>query len=247
MNYFESQVLHNDQISEDIFVLTASRHGVHATAGQFFMLKCWDNELTLLRPISIFKAEADTLSFMYRLVGEGTHRLARLKPGDPVQLLGALGNGYPIETLSAKSVALVGGGVGIPPLCETAKELSAKNIIVDTFLGFKDDVFVLDDFVPYCRSLFISTETGREGHKGFVTDRLHPEDYDAVFTCGPEIMMRKVAAMCQEKSVPCWCSMEQRMACGIGACLGCSIKTADGMRRVCKDGPVFEAEKVFSI
>lgn len=247
MNCFESQVLHNDQISEDIFVLTASRHGVHAMAGQFFMLKCWDNELTLLRPISIFKTEADTLSFMYRLVGEGTHRLARLKPGDPVQLLGALGNGYPIETLSAKSVALVGGGVGIPPLCETAKELSAKNIIVDTFLGFKDDVFVLDDFVPYCRSLFISTETGSEGHKGFVTDLLHPQDYDAVFTCGPEIMMRKVAAMCQEKSVPCWCSMEQRMACGIGACLGCSIKTADGMRRVCKDGPVFEAEKVFSI
>lgn len=247
MNYFESKVLRNDRISEDIFVLTASRHGAPARAGQFFMLKCWDNELTLLRPISIFKAENDSLGFMYRLVGEGTRKLSRLKPGDPVQLLGALGNGYPIETLPAKSVALVGGGVGIPPLCETARELSSKNIIVDAFLGFKDDVFVLDDFVPYCRSLFISTETGNEGHKGFVTDLLHPEEYDAVFTCGPEIMMRKVAALCQEMSVPCWCSMEQRMACGIGACLGCSIPTADGMRRVCKDGPVFEAAKVFSI
>ncbi len=247
MNYFESKVLHNVRISEDIFVLTAARQGVPARAGQFFMLKCWDNELTLMRPVSIFKAEDDSLSFMYRTVGKGTHKLSQLKAGNPVQLLGALGNGYPIETLSAKSVALVGGGVGIPPLCETAKDLSSKNIIVDAFLGFKDDVFVLDDFVPYCRSLFISTETGSEGHKGFVTDLLHPEEYDAVFTCGPEIMMEKVAALCQEKSVPCWCSMERRMACGIGACLGCSIKTADGMRRVCKEGPVFEAQSIFSI
>ncbi len=246
MGYFESIVLAQFQLMDDIFVLTVERKGAPAAAGQFFMLKCWDKELTLMRPISIFKADEDMLSFMYRVVGEGTHKLSELKAGDTIQLLGALGTGYPIGKMHGK-VALVGGGLGIPPLCQTAKELSQQGVQVDVFLGYRDQLFAVEDFEPHCHGIFISTETGSEGYKGFITDLLKPEQYDAVFTCGPEVMMRNVASMCKEQQTPCWCSMEHRMACGIGACLGCSIRTTEGMKRVCKDGPVFPAKEIFSV
>lgn len=248
MQYFDSTVIRNDQIMEDIFVLVVERKGASAKAGQFYMLKCWDNELTLMRPISIFKAEKDTLYFMYRVIGKGTRKFSGLKPGEKISLMGALGNGYPDkEMLNLKSnrIALLGGGLGIPPLCETAKEYKAMGYEVDVFLGYRDELFSLEDFEPYCDNIFVSTEKGEEGYKGFITDLLKPEEYGAVFTCGPEIMMRKVAALCAEASVPCWCSMEHRMACGIGACLGCSIKTTQGMKRVCKDGPIFLSIEIF--
>lgn len=244
MEYFKSTVLSNEQITDYIFVMVVERKGASAAAGQFYMLKCWDQELTLMRPISIFKAEEDTLHFMYRVVGKGTERMTTLCDGDPIWLLGALGTGYPIEQMSGK-VALLGGGVGIPPLCQTAKELSQRGVQVDVYLGYRDELFAVEEFEPYCANIFVSTEKGEEGYRGFITDLLKPEQYDAVCTCGPEIMMRKVAALCADKNVTCWCSMEHRMACGIGACLGCSIKTADGMKRVCKDGPVFPSQILF--
>lgn len=244
MEYFQTSVISNNCISEDIFVMVVGRNGAPASAGQFFMLRATGSALTLLRPISIFKAEADTLHFMYRIIGKGTRELSTLRAGDTVSLLGALGTGYPIDKMSGK-VALVGGGLGIPPLCETAKELTAKGVQVDVYLGYRDDLFAVEEFEPHCRDIFVSTEKGEEGYRGFVTDLLKPEGYDAVFTCGPEIMMRKVAAMCAATKVPCWCSMEHRMACGIGACLGCSVRTAEGMKRVCKDGPVFPSNIIF--
>lgn len=243
MRYFESKVVANQQITDDIFVLQVERKGVDAGAGQFFMLKSWDNELTLMRPISIFKAESDVLHFMYRLVGKGTSRMAELKSGDPIRLLGPCGNGYPCDEIKGK-VAVVGGGVGIPPLCETAKVLSNKGTQVDAYLGFRDVLFAVEEFEPWCSDIFISTEKGDEGYRGFVTNLLKPEQYDVVLTCGPEVMMRKVAAMCAEKGTTCYCSLEHRMACGIGACLGCSIRTQSGMKRVCKDGPVFRSSEL---
>ena len=238
MRYFESEVVANQQITQDIFVVQVKRNGAEAAAGQFYMLKSWDTELTLMRPISIFKAEADTLHFMYRTVGQGTQRMAQLKAGDPIRLLGPCGNGYPIAEIKGK-VAVLGGGVGIPPLCETAKRLKNNGVEVDAYLGFRDVLFAVEDFEPYCANIFISTEKGDEGYKGFITDLLKPGEYDTVLTCGPEVMMRKVAAMCAETCTTCYCSLEHRMACGIGACLGCSIRTKSGMKRVCKDGPVF--------
>lgn len=244
MEYFESKVLSNTQIADDIYVLEVERKNAPAAAGQFFMLKCWDKELTLMRPISVFKAEENTLHFMYRVIGQGTRKFIELKAGDAIQLLGALGTGYPIDQFHGR-VAVLGGGVGIPPLCETAKELQANGVAVDAFLGYRDKLFAVEEFEPYCDNIFVSTEIGEEGYKGFITDLLKPEQYDAVITCGPEIMMKKVAAACAEKNIPCWCSMERRMACGIGACLGCSIRTKNGMKRACKDGPVFPAEILF--
>lgn len=240
MRYFESKVVANQQVTDDIFVLQVERREAEAGAGQFYMLKSWDKELTLMRPISIFKAEDDMLYFMYRTVGQGTRRMAELKVGDFIRMLGPCGNGYPCEEIQGK-VAVLGGGVGIPPLCETAKVLSKKGVSVDAYLGFRDVLFAVEEFEPYCDNIFISTEKGDEGYKGFITDLLKAEQYDAVLTCGPEVMMRKVAALCAETATTCYCSLEHRMACGIGACLGCSIRTQSGMRRVCKDGPVFRS------
>lgn len=241
MRYFNSVVISNQQITVDIFVLRVSRNEAEAHPGQFYMIKSWDTELTLMRPISIFKADPQELWFMYRVVGLGTQQFAKLENGLPVKLLGPCGNGYPYEQLQGK-VAVVGGGVGIPPLCETAKTLENRGVEVDAYLGYKDELFAVEDFEPWCENIFVSTEKGDEGYKGFVTDLLKPDQYDVVLTCGPEVMMRKVAAMCRETGTTCYCSLEHRMACGIGACLGCSIRTKNGMKRVCKDGPVFNAE-----
>ncbi|MBO7492484.1 MAG: dihydroorotate dehydrogenase electron transfer subunit [Bacteroidales bacterium] len=244
MKYFQSTVQSNIQLTDDIFVMQVLRHEAPVSAGQFFMLKCWDKELTLMRPISVYQATEETLSFMYRVIGEGTRKLATLKEGDSISLLGGLGNGYPLEQLHGR-IAVLGGGVGIPPLCLTAQMLQERGCTVDAYLGFRDQLFAIESFEPYCQDIFISSELGPEGYRGYITDLLKAEKYDAVLTCGPEVMMRKVAQICAEKQVTCWCSMEHRMACGIGACLGCSIPTADGMKRVCKDGPIFLSTHLF--
>ena len=238
MKCFVGEISDNQRITDDIYVIQVSCESVEAKAGQFYMLKSWETEQTLMRPISVFKAEEGSLWFMYRVVGQGTRRMSLLEKGDTIRLLGPCGTGYPCEQIKGR-VALVGGGVGIPPLCETAKTLQRNGVTVDAYLGFRDVLFAVEDFEPWCTDMFISTEKGEEGYKGFITDLLKPEQYDAVLTCGPEVMMRKVAAMCAEHEVTCFCSLEHRMACGIGACLGCSIHTKSGMKRVCKDGPVF--------
>lgn len=240
MRYLESIVEENQQITDDIFVLCVTFAGGDVKPGQFYMLKSWDTELTLMRPISVFQVEDGYLWFMYRTVGTGTRRMSELKNGDRIRLLGPCGNGYPCEELKGR-VALVGGGVGIPPLCHTAEVLHRNGLTVDAYLGFRDELFAVGDIELWCTDMFISTEYGEEGYKGFVTDLLKPERYDVVLTCGPEVMMRKVAAMCADANVTCYCSLEHRMACGIGACLGCSIRTKNGMKRVCKDGPVFRS------
>ena len=238
MKYLEGKVVSNRPVADNIFVMSVASQENEVKAGQFYMLKSWDTEQTLMRPISVFKAEDGYLWFMYRVVGQGTRRMSMLKKGGRIRLLGPCGNGYPCDRFQGR-VALVGGGVGIPPLCETAKQLQRNGITVDAYLGYRDELFAVEDFEPWCNDIFISTEQGDEGYKGFITDLLKPAIYSAVLTCGPEVMMKKVAAMCAAADVTCYCSLEHRMACGIGACLGCSIHTKSGMKRVCKDGPVF--------
>ena len=178
MKYFESEVIGNEQITEDIFVLCVARKDAEVHAGRFFMIKCWDSELTLMRPISLFRSDDRHLWFMYRIVGKGTRRLSELQEGDSLELMGPCGNGFPCEALSGR-IAVVGGGVGIPPLCETAKTLKQCGVDVDAYLGFKDELFAVEEFEPWCQDIFVTTEKGEEGYRGFVTDLLHPEQYDA--------------------------------------------------------------------
>lgn len=238
MEYSLQKVINNKRLLGDIFVIEVSRPTGEIRPGQFFMLKAWNEELSLMRPISVYRFDEQTLSFMYRVVGKGTQWLSQLKHNDKIKLLGALGNGFPCEEVKGH-IALVGGGVGIPPLFETAKKLTSLGNQVDVYLGYKDALFAFEEFEDVCDKIFISSESGFEGYKGFVTDLLHTENYDAVFTCGPLIMMKKIIDQCRQSNTPVWCSMEKHMGCGIGACLVCSCKTTLGMKRACKDGPVF--------
>jgi dihydroorotate dehydrogenase electron transfer subunit len=238
MQFYTSKIISQKQIANHIFHLTVAKNEEQIASGQFYMLKTNDNSLPLMRPISVYNVEDDALHFLYRVVGKGTDWLSKLKKEDAIELLGPLGNGFPCEIVSGK-VALVGGGIGIPPLFETAKQLTKKGCKVDVFLGYKDEFFAFEPFEEIVENIFIAAENGKEGYQGFVTDIFSPQNYSAVFTCGPEIMMKRVKELCDARQVPVWLSMENRMACGIGACLVCACKTIVGMKRCCKDGPVF--------
>ena len=238
MQYYTSKILSQKEIAPDIFHLTVTKNDEKTAPGQFYMLKAWDDALPLMRPISIYNVENEMLHFLYKVVGKGTEWLSTLKKGAEIELLGPLGNGFPCHEVSGK-VALVGGGIGIPPLFETAKQLTKNGCKVDVFLGYKNELFAFEPFEEVCENIFIAVEKGKEGYQGFITDIFHPQNYNAVFTCGPEIMMMKVKEFCNAQRVPVWLSMESRMACGIGACLVCTCKTTEGMKRCCKDGPVF--------
>lgn len=244
MQYYTSKILFQEKLATNIFHLTVAKNDESIAPGQFYMLKAWDNDLPLMRPISVYNVENKALHFLYKVVGQGTERLSKLTKGTEIELLGPLGNGFPCHEVS-KKVALVGGGIGIPPLFETAKQLTKNGCSVDVFLGYKDELFAIEPFEEVCEKIFIAVENGKEGYKGFVTDIFKAQKYNAVFTCGPEIMMMKVKKLCDTENVPVWLSMENRMACGIGACLVCTCKTTEGMKRCCKDGPVFSG-KLFS-
>ena len=197
MKYFVGEIADNQQITDDIFVIRVLCETVEAKAGQFYMLKSWDTEQTLMRPISVFKAEEGCLRFMYRVIGQGTRRMSLLESGDAIRLLGPCVNGYPVENIKGR-VALVGGGVGIPPLCHTAKTLQQQGVTVDAYLGFRDELFAVEDFEPWCTDMFISTEHGDEGYKGFITDLLKPDGMSSVHGFGAAL--RRAVHVSRRKS-----------------------------------------------
>jgi dihydroorotate dehydrogenase electron transfer subunit len=229
-------VLKNQDMGAGMFLMVTDQGG-GAQPGQFYMVRSWDKYPLLSRPISIFHQDDATTSFLYRVVGEGTELLARCKAGEVVTLHGPYGNGFPL--VQGKKVALVGGGIGTAPLYWTAQALknADENNRVTLFLGFDQENQVGDLF--QCLEADVHVHIG-----GYVTDALQG-DYDLIFTCGPEIMMKKVYEKYQGRCEKVYVSMEKRMACGVGACLGCTCETKDGNKRTCKEGPVFSGEAVF--
>jgi dihydroorotate dehydrogenase electron transfer subunit len=243
MEYINARVLSNEEISNGIYKMIIENEK-DVLAGQFFMLKPRINAV-LPRPISVSKVDKNTLTFVYALVGKGTNEFASLKENDTIELFGPLGNGFNIKN-NLKKIALVCGGIGIAPMVEVAKKFKEinENIKIDVYAGFRNDTYLIDDLKEYVDNIYISTDTGNFGHRGFITDILNVDKYEEILCCGPEIMMEKVVNMCKEKNVSVYVSMEKHMACGIGACLVCSCKTKDGNKRTCKDGPVFSGEDV---
>lgn len=237
--YLTQKVLKNIEISTGIFKLTIEG-SFKGSPGQFCMLRAWEYEPLLSRPISIHNID-DSITFLYQTLGQGTKLLAKLKSGDEVKLLGPLGNGFPLETISGK-VALVTGGMGIAPMNFVCKMLNAKQ--VDLYCGFKDEAYGARNIQNIVSNVYIATESGKDGYKGFVTEIFKAEKYDVVLCCGPEVMMKKIATLCRQKRIPIYVSMEKHMACGVGACLGCSCKTINGNKRACVDGPVFLGSEV---
>lgn len=239
ITYRDAKVISNEEISKDIYKLVVEDNS-EIIAGQFYMLKL--NGVTFLpRPISICEKSGNKLTFLYAVVGDGTKEFTKLKVKDEIALTGPLGNGFDLEK-DYNKIALVSGGIGTAPMLEVAKKLREKNQkqIIDLYVGFRDDIYLIDELKEYVNEVHISTNTGKHGQKGFVTEILKPEDYDTVLCCGPEVMMKKVIDMCKEKEVNIYVSMEKHMACGVGACLVCTCKTKGGNKRTCKDGPIFD-------
>lgn len=238
--YRRATVKSNVEIATNIYEMKISYpYAFLGCPGQFYMLKGWKAmDPFLARPISIADVEENTLSFLYEVRGKGTYLMSKLREGDSLELLGPLGKGF--DTNVKGNIAIVAGGIGIAPMIYLLKSLNSR---VDFYCGFRDQAYYIDKIKEYAKDIFISTESGSLGHKGFITDIFKAEKYNVVFTCGPLPMMKEVWDLCKGKKV--YMSMENRMACGFGACLGCSIQTKDGMKRVCKEGPVFSGEEVF--
>ena len=229
---------------------------VEVKPGQFAGLYPNDPSMLLPRPISICKwdPERGELRFVFRAAGAGTESLAAQKAGDRVDMLGVLGNGYDLSKLSGRKVLLLGGGIGIPPMVELAAALSElPGTEVTAAMGYRSsDLFLTEELQQYGR-LLIATEDGSVGTKGNVLDAVRENEVraDAVCACGPMPMLRAVKKYAKEQGIPAYISLEERMACGVGACLGCVTKTAEvdshshvRNARICTEGPVFEAEEV---
>ena len=205
----------------------------------------------LPRPISICEIDKEkrALRLVYRVAGKGTEEFSHLKEGDSVDVMGPLGNGFPLERAKDRRVFLMGGGIGVPPMVETAKELEAEKIII---AGYRDELF-LNKELEENGNLYIATEDGSCGTKGNVLNAIAANRLkaDVIFACGPTPMLRAIKAYALENGIECWISMEEKMACGIGACLACVCKSKEvdahshvNNKRICKDGPVFLCTEV---
>ena len=208
-------------------------------AGQFINIAL--DGFYLRRPLSVFDKSEDTVSVIFKKVGKGTESLAQKRAGDKLDILTGLGNGYD-TSLSGDKPLLIGGGVGIPPLYLLAKELIYQNKNVTVIMGFnkKDEIFCEKDFLKLGCKVIITTVDGSYGIKGFVTDAIGA-DYSYFYTCGPEPMLKAVYKATKTEGQ---FSIEERMGCGFGACMGCSCRTVTGYKRICKDGPVLKKEEI---
>jgi dihydroorotate dehydrogenase electron transfer subunit len=228
----------NVEISEGVYKLSI-KGKFNVKPGQFFMLKVGELEPLLPRPISVYDVDEEKISFLYQIVGQGTKLLSKLRKDEVVQIMGPLGNGFDVEKITGK-IAVVSGGIGIAPMSYLIKRLT--NCEIDLYAGFRTVDYSVDSVEKYVNNIYLSTESGKVGHKGYVTDIINPQKYQTVICCGPEIMMKKVINICEDAKVPVYVSMENHMACGIGACLVCTCKTKGGNKRTCKDGPVFDGK-----
>lgn len=251
----ELEVLKNEVINDEVFALTLEAHeDVNIKAGQFYNFKASETAYPLLRrPISVALVEDGKIVFYIQKKGLGTHLLSQLKAGDEVNVIGPLGNGFDLE--GVKKPLVVGGGIGVAPMMETVrllKELGHEDVKV--LLGYREEPYGIDVFKGITNQIEIASEHAEGYHNGYVTTLLEKalecEAYDGVFVCGPHVMLKAVAAICKAKGVKSYLLMEEKMACGIGACLVCTCKIQKPGEsdfknlRTCKEGPVFIGEEV---
>lgn len=255
MRYVQEQctLIYKEEIAKGVFSFTlqAPQIASKAECGQFVNVLC--DPFQLRRPISIggFDAEAGILRLVFEVRGKGTAWMAAIEEGQTLDLLGPLGYGFPLKNSDQKAV-MIGGGIGTPPLLPLCRHYGANATLIS---GFRtaDAVILQEDAEAFGARTVVCTDDGTAGFHGFTTQALEEElkngSFDVVYTCGPKIMMKKVAELAAALGIPCYVSMEERMACGVGACLGCACKTkkedgSSAMTRVCMNGPVFEASEV---
>ena len=248
-------VVSQEQLADNIFSMwLQTEAAVSAKPGQFISMYTSDGTKLLPRPISICEIDKETgrLRVVYRVTGEktGTKEFSALKAGDTIPVIGPLGNGFPLEKAEGKKAFLMGGGIGVPPILELAKQLNCDKQIV---VGYRDEHTFLKEQFEANGSLYISTEDGSVGTKGNVMNAIAENNLtaDIIFACGPTPMLRAIKNYAEENGIECYISLEERMACGIGACLACTCKSKDKdhhtnvhNKRICKDGPVFLSTEV---
>lgn len=255
-NYETALIIRQEEIADDIYSvwLKSDKIAKNARPGQFVGVFPTDGSMILPRPISI--CEIDTidgsLRLVYRTAGKGTSELATFHTGSMVRMIGPLGNGYDIELARGKKALVIGGGIGIPPMLELAKELENVSAKTDAVMGFRDELFLMEEFRNVAET-HIATDTGKFGTKGTVIDAIVDDNVEAdiIFACGPMPMLKAIKSYSELHGIPAYISLEERMACGIGACLGCVVKTNHedhhshvNNARICTEGPVFNAEEV---
>lgn len=222
-----------------------------AKAGQFICVYPKDKSTLLPRPISICEVDVaqKALRIVYRVAGAGTKEFSTYAAGDSIDIMGTIGNGFPVEEGIGKKVLLMGGGIGVPPILELAKQMKQAQVVV----GYRDsNLFLKEDLAKY-GEVYVACEDGSAGVKGNVMDAIAQEclEADVIYACGPMPMLRAIKKYAEEKGIKAYISLEERMACGVGACLGCVVKTIEidhhshvHNARICTDGPVYDAETV---
>ena len=270
--YLACDLVSNRGLGEGLFSLEVWWRGPRPEPGQFFMLRAARSAFLLGRPISVFAASDTTLTFILAERGGGTIELGGLREGDGIMLEGPLGTSWAsawagwgagprpsgtsggpsgtskapggarqnVEQLDERPLALIGGGVGLAPVAFLARTLAPGSY--DLHAGFRSGTWGLEGLRP--ERLLVHTEDGSAGLRGRVLDGLDASNYAGICACGPWAMLETVAALARDAGIPAWISLERRMACGVGACLGCSVRCKGGNRRACVEGPIFNAAEV---
>ena len=235
------EILSNKKIAKDVYEMVLEGDTSGIAPGQFVNIKL--EGLYLRRPISVCDYSDETLTLVYKVVGQGTLQMSEMVKGEKLDILTGLGNGYDTSK-SGNAPLLIGGGVGVPPMYALAKKLISEGKSVSVILGFNvsDEIFYKEEFERIGVRTYVTTVDGSVGTKGFVTDAVDlVGEYTYIYTCGPEVMLK---AVYNKSNTSGQYSFEERMGCGFGACVGCTCKTKYGNKRICKDGPVLEKEEI---
>ena len=234
-------ILENKPLTDTVLRLRLQGDASAVTRpGQF--VNIWLEGRFLRHPISVCDVEGDVLTLIYKVVGGGTEQLRAMTPGEKLDLLTGLGNGYDLSPAGARPL-VIGGGVGVPPMYRLTKELLAAGRRVTAVLGFNtaSEIFYDDEFRALGTEVILATADGSRGVKGFVTDAMDGLDYTYYYACGPEPMLKAVWRRAKGSGQ---LSFEKRMGCGFGACMGCSCRTITGSKRICREGPVLTKEEI---
>lgn len=230
-----ANIIYNRKLTDEYYLIKIQQEN-NAKMGQFCMLRAWNNDPLLSRPLSIFDRDSTTMTFLYKIIGKGTAFMSTLKPGDDIICYGPYGSNFP--DVKGK-IAMVGGGVGIAPLYYAAKELIQDNDNeIDIFFSLRGVEILREELTEVSNNLTLKTNQR-------VVSLVEADHYDYIFTCGPDSLMKDVYRSAIGKKATVYASLEKRMACGIGICYVCTCKTKDGNKLTCKDGPVFLGSEVF--
>ncbi|MDP3729985.1 MAG: dihydroorotate dehydrogenase electron transfer subunit [Candidatus Omnitrophota bacterium] len=259
MKQLKVKIIENKRIARDFYRmrLASAYLAKNSKPGQFVEIRCSEgNEVLLRRPLGVHRISDGGIEVLYEVVGKGTELLSRKNTGEMLDVIGPLGNGFDTRAQEHKSTShkiLVAGGVGVAPLAALAEELKKKKTRVTVIIGAKTGSHILceKELKKSGCEVRITTEDGSKGRKGLVTDCLTSllqapnSQPPALYACGPTAMLKAIAKIAAEKRIPCQVSMEERMACGVGVCLGCPVKMkSGGYKMACKDGPVFDAKEI---